>query len=121
MLHRRVLIIEDNTDAADTLRDVLEMDGHEVAVAYSGPEGLATAREFHPDLVLCDIGLPGMDGYDVARLFRADENLKHVHLVALSGYARPEDLTRAADAGFERHIAKPPTLEKIEHALREVL
>jgi len=119
-LQRRVLIIEDNKDAADTLQEVLELDGHEVAVAYSGPEGLAKAREFHPDLVLCDIGLPGMDGYTVARLFRADEELKHAHLVALSGYALPEDLQRAAEAGFERHLAKPPTLEKIEKVVREV-
>ena len=117
---RRVLIIEDNKDAADTLQEVLELDGHEVAVAYSGPEGLARAREFHPDLVLCDIGLPGMDGYTVARLFRADEALRHAHLVALSGYALPEDLQRAAEAGFERHIAKPPTFEKIDKVVREL-
>ena len=117
---RRVLIIEDNKDAADTLQEVLELDGHEVAVAYSGPEGLARAREFHPDLVLCDIGLPGMDGYAVARLFRADEALRHAHLVALSGYALPEDLQRAAEAGFERHIAKPPTFEKIDKVVREL-
>lgn len=119
-LQRRVLVIEDNEDAADTLQEVLELDGHEVAVAYSGPEGLAKAREFRPDLVLCDIGLPGMDGYTVARLFRADNELKHAHLVAVSGYALPEDLQRAAEAGFERHIAKPPTLEKIEKVVREV-
>jgi PAS domain S-box-containing protein len=119
-LQRRVLIIEDNRDAADILQMVLEGEGHEVAVAYNGPEGIAKARQFHPDLVLCDIGLPGMDGYEVARLFRADEALKHAHLVALSGYARPEDLQRAADAGFERHLAKPATLEKIDKVLREV-
>ena len=119
-LQRRVLIIEDNRDAADILQMVLEGEGHEVAVAYNGPEGIAKARQFHPDLVLCDIGLPGMDGYEVARLFRADEALKHTHLVALSGYARPEDLQRAADAGFERHLAKPATLEKIDKVLREV-
>jgi len=117
---RRVLIIEDNKDAADTFREVLELDGHEVAVAYSGHEGLATARAFHPDLVFCDIGLPGMDGYTVARLFRADEELKHAHLVALTGYARPEDVQRASEAGFERHIAKPLTPEKIEKVVREV-
>jgi two-component system CheB/CheR fusion protein len=115
-----VLIIEDNRDAADTLREVLEMEGHEVAVAHSGPEGLAKARQFHPDLVFCDIGLPGMEGYEVARRFRADEGLKHAHLVALSGYALPEDLRRAAEAGFDRHIAKPPTIAKIASAVREL-
>jgi CheY-like chemotaxis protein len=119
-LPRRVLIIEDNRDAADTLQEVLELEGHEVAIAHSGPEGLAKARQFHPDLVFCDIGLPGMEGYEVARLFRADEELKHAHLVALSGYALPEDLRRAAEAGFDRHIAKPPTIAKISSAVREV-
>lgn len=119
-LQRRVLVIEDNKDAADTLQEVLEMQGHEVAVAYSGPDGIAKARQFRPDLVFCDIGLPGMDGYEVARRFRADEELKDTHLIALSGYALPEDLRRAAEAGFERHIAKPLTLATIEKVVWEV-
>ena len=114
---RRVLVIEDNVDAADSLREVLEFDHHEVEVAYSGPEGLKKALQFKPELVLCDIGLPGMDGYEVARAFRADEALKGVHLVALTGYAMPEDLERAVGAGFERHLAKPLSLEKIADAL----
>jgi PAS domain S-box-containing protein len=114
---RRVLIIEDNIDAADSLRDVLEFGDHVVEVAYHGPEGLARAREFKPEVVLCDIGLPGMDGYQVARALRADDALKEVFLVALSGYALPEDLQRAHEAGFDRHLAKPPSIEKIEEAL----
>jgi CheY-like chemotaxis protein/two-component sensor histidine kinase len=114
---RHVLIIEDNADAADSLSEALELGDHEVAVAYNGPEGIAKAREFHPDVVLCDIGLPGMDGYDVARAFRADEQLKGTFLVALSGYALPEDLQRAADAGFQRHLAKPPSIQKLEELL----
>jgi PAS domain S-box-containing protein len=117
-LQRRVLIIEDNKDAADSLQEMLAMNGHEVIVAYSGPEGLAKAREFDPDVVFCDIGMPRMNGYAVARRFRADEKLKHVHLVALTGYASPEDLRHAVEAGFDRHIAKPPPLEKIEKLLR---
>jgi two-component system CheB/CheR fusion protein len=112
-----VLIIEDNIDAADSLREVLEFGEHEIAVAYNGPEGIAKAREFRPEVVLCDIGLPGMDGFEVARAFRADEGLKGTYLVALSGYALPEDLQRAEEAGFDRHLAKPPSLEKIEEAL----
>ncbi len=111
---RRVLVIEDGVDAADSLRDVLESQGHEVAVAYDGPQGLLRAREFRPEVVLCDIGLPGMDGYEVARAFRADEALRGARLVALSGYALPEDLRRAAAAGFERHPAKPPSVEDLE-------
>jgi two-component system CheB/CheR fusion protein len=114
---RRVLIIEDNVDAADSLREVLELSGHEVAVAYNGPDGLAKAREWRPEVLLCDIGLPGMDGYEVARAFRADEALRKTFLVALSGYALPEDLQRASDAGFEQHIAKPPAIDVLETLL----
>ena len=84
---RRVLIIEDNIDAADSLREALELDAHQVAVAHDGPAGLALARSFHPEVVLCDVGLPGMTGYDVARAFRADQVLKRTFLVAVTGYA----------------------------------
>jgi PAS domain S-box-containing protein len=115
---RRVLIIEDNVDAADSLRDVLRCGEHEVEVAYNGPDGLAKARTFKPDTVLCDIGLPVMDGYAVARAFRADEVLKNVLLVAVSGYTLPQDLERAAEAGFEHHLSKPPSLEKLAELLR---
>jgi two-component system CheB/CheR fusion protein len=114
---QRVLIIEDNIDAADSLREALEFSEHEVEVAYTGPTGIAKARARKPEVVLCDIGLPGMDGFDVARAFRADDGLKDVHLVALSGYALPEDLQRAAEAGFDQHLAKPPNLESLEQTL----
>jgi PAS domain S-box-containing protein len=116
---RRVLIIEDNVDAADSLRDVLAFGEHDVEVAYDGPQGMAKAKEFRPDVVFCDIGLPGMDGFEVARSFRADEALKGVFLVALSGYALPEDVARAQAAGFDRHLAKPPSLEKLEEILAQ--
>lgn len=118
---RRVLIIEDNIDAADSLREVLEFSEHKVEVAYNGPEGIAKAREFFPDVVLCDIGLPGMDGYEVAQVFRADEALKGAHLIALSGYAQPEDLRRSSEAGFERHLAKPPSIAKLDELLAKAL
>jgi PAS domain S-box-containing protein len=114
---RRVLVIEDNVDAALSLCEVLELGGHEVSVAYQGPEGLAKAGALRPDVVLCDIGLPGMDGYEVARRLRADPTMAGVLLVALSGYTLPEDLQRAAAAGFDRHIAKPPSVEQIEETL----
>jgi PAS domain S-box-containing protein len=114
---RRVLIIEDNVDAADSLRDVLGFGEHDVEVAYNGPQGIAKAKEFRPDVVFCDIGLPSMDGFEVARAFRADEALKGVFLVALSGYALPEDVARAQAAGFDRHLAKPTSLEKLEEVL----
>jgi two-component system CheB/CheR fusion protein len=114
---RRVLIIEDNLDAATSLRFVLELDAHQVEVAGDGTEGIARARRFKPDLVLCDIGLPNMDGYEVARAFRADHELAHTFMVALSGYALPEDRTRAAQAGFDGHLAKPVAIESIEELL----
>jgi two-component system CheB/CheR fusion protein len=110
---RRVLVIEDNVDAAESLRDALELDGHHVVVAHCGQEGLERARQLRPEAVLCDIGLPGMDGYEVARAFRSDRALDDTYLVALSGYALPEDQRRAAEAGFDRHLAKPPSLDEL--------
>ncbi len=112
-----VLVIDDNVDAADSLRDLLQLAGHEAEVAYSGPQGLEKARAMRPDVVLCDIGLPGMDGYAVAGVIRADPELSSTRLVAVSGYAQPEDLERAKRAGFDRHVAKPPSLERLEQVL----
>jgi len=117
---RRVLIIEDNLDAAESLREALELGEHEVEVAYGGLEGIERARSFHPDVVLCDIGLPGMDGYDVARAVRKDPALQSTLLVALSGYALPEDVERAAQAGFQHHLAKPPSVDALERVLSEM-
>ena len=114
---RRVLVIEDNLDAAESLREVLELAGHAVEVALSGAEGIEKARAFRPDVVLCDIGLPGMNGYEVARAMRADPALRGVTLVALTGYAAPEDMAKTREAGFDLHLAKPPSAEKLEEAL----
>ncbi len=114
---RRVLIIEDNGDAADSLRELLELGEHEIEVAFNGLEGLMRAREFKPEVVLCDIGLPGMDGYAVAEAFRSDEALRATHLVALTGYALPADVARAKEAGFDQHLTKPFSLEQIMHVL----
>jgi PAS domain S-box-containing protein len=110
---RRVLIIEDNVDAADTLQEVLELCGHEVRVALDGPEGLRVAGAFGPEVVLCDIGLPGMTGYEVARAFRSDERLRGALLVALTGYSLPEDRRLATEAGFAYHVRKPPNLDEL--------
>jgi PAS domain S-box-containing protein len=115
----RVLVIEDNVDAADSLREALEFGGRTVEVAHSGAEGIEKARAFRPDVVLCDIGLPGMDGYAVARVMRGDPELRRVSLVALTGYALPEDVAKARAAGFDGHLAKPPTIEKLERVLSE--
>jgi PAS domain S-box-containing protein len=114
---RRVLIIEDNIDGAETLRELLEIVGHEVEVAHCGVEGVRLARELRPDVIFCDIGLPEMDGYAVARELRADPSLSGTLLVALSGYALAEDVRRAADAGFDHHLAKPPELDRLQQLI----
>jgi PAS domain S-box-containing protein len=116
---RRVLVVDDMGEAAESLRAALEIDGHTVVTAESGPEALAAAGSFHPEIVLCDIGLPGMDGYAVARAFRADPALSSIFLVALTGYAQPSDIKAAMDAGFDRHIAKPATIERLAEVLAE--
>jgi CheY-like chemotaxis protein len=118
---RRVLVIEDNLDAAESLKEVLELSGHVVEIAGSGPEGLEKARAFRPEVVLCDIGLPAMDGFEVASAIRADPALRSTALVALSGYATPADLERAVDAGFDRHLAKPADLDELERVMNEAL
>lgn len=113
----RILVIEDIKDVADSLEALLVEDGHEVMVVYDGNGGLDGAKKFRPDIVLCDIGLPGMDGYQVARAFRADDDLKNVCMVSLTGYARPEDIRKAKEAGFHHHLAKPAEPEKIREVL----
>jgi PAS domain S-box-containing protein len=114
---RRVLVIDDNRDAADSLAELAVMLGHEADVAYDAYEGLSKASEALPDVVLCDLGLPGMDGYEFARQLRALDRRHDVQLVAVSGYAQPEDVTRAAEAGFDAHVAKPADPRRIEELL----
>jgi PAS domain S-box-containing protein len=104
---RRVLIIEDNHDTAETLRTLLELAGHEVAVAYAGPAGVETARQVQPEVVLSDLGLPGMDGFAVARALRHDPATAGARLIAVTGYGQEEDQRRARDAGFDQHLVKP--------------
>ncbi|HEY6104465.1 MAG TPA: ATP-binding protein, partial [Anaeromyxobacteraceae bacterium] len=114
---RRVLVIEDDVDGAESLQLALKVEGHEVFVAHDGPTGLERARELRPEVVLCDIGLPGMDGYMVARALRRERGLRDTFLVALTGYALPEDLRRAADAGFDVHLTKPATIEAVQEVM----
>lgn len=117
---RRVLIIEDNVDAANTLREILLFGDHEIAVAHNGIEGLAEARAFGPELILCDIGLPCIDGYAVARTLTDEAIGTTAYLVALSGYAMPEDCQRAIAAGFDEHLTKPPNLDTLNKLLCEL-
>jgi len=113
-----VLIIEDYPDAGQALADVLAARGHRVRLTGDGRSGVAAARESLPDVVLCDIGLPDVDGYDVARAIRAGEHPPF--LVALTGYARPEERKRALEAGFDAHVAKPVSLDELNALLGAV-
>jgi signal transduction histidine kinase/HAMP domain-containing protein len=114
---KRVLIIEDNADAATTLREALAFEGYEVAMANSGAAGLAVLDTFRPDVVLCDIGLPDLDGYEVARRMRADPAARSVLLVALTGYASAVDKENARAAGFDLHLAKPLSIPRFGELL----
>ena len=102
-----VLIVDDNRDAREMLHAWLEELGHRVYTAADGLEGLALARELHPDVALVDIGLPGLDGYQVAENLRASADGCQMLLVAITGYGRPEDSARAREAGFDAHLVKP--------------
>jgi len=104
---RRVLVVEDNPDAAATMRDFLELSGHEVELACSGMDGLEAARHFHPEVVLCDLGLPGMSGFEVAAELRRDPATRSAKLIAVTGYGRDEDRRRSKEAGFDLHLTKP--------------
>jgi CheY-like chemotaxis protein/anti-sigma regulatory factor (Ser/Thr protein kinase) len=108
-----VVVIEDHIDAGRSLAFVLELHGCRVQVARDGRSGIALAREVRPDVVLCDIGLPDLDGYDVARTLRQDVALRSTRLIALSGYAQQEDRKRAKEAGFDAHVAKPPSVDEL--------
>jgi signal transduction histidine kinase len=114
---RTILVVEDYADAAQSLSDVLSLKGHRVQVVTTGREGIARALETAPEFVLCDIGLPDVDGYEVARTLRADPRLRSTVLVALSGYAQAEDRKRAAQAGFDAHLPKPAPLDELTRLL----
>jgi CheY-like chemotaxis protein len=113
--HYRILIIEDNRLAARSSQMILEQSGHTVEVTHSGPHGIQAARRFRPEVVLCDIGLPGLDGYTVARVLRQDEGLHGSFLIAVSGYA--EDERRLREAGFNAHLTKPIDFADLERLL----
>jgi signal transduction histidine kinase len=116
-LSRRVLIVDDNVDAADSLALVLELDGHVTKTGYSAQDALEQAVAFEPDVILLDIGLPEMDGYEVARRVRALGRADDVKLIALTGYGQVEDLRRAQEAGFDDHLVKPVDFEILTRCL----
>lgn len=114
---RRVLIVDDNEDAANSLAMVLQLGGHETASVYTAADALERAAAFKPDVVLLDIGLPGMSGYEVAQRMREMPGLRNIRLVAVTGYGRHDDRLRARDAGFDDHLTKPVEIAVLERAL----
>jgi CheY-like chemotaxis protein len=104
---KRVIVIDDNQLAADSLELLLSLHDFEVRVAYTGPDGLRLALEWPPDVVLCDIGLPGLDGYGVATALRQHALTARARLIAVTAYDSPQARERSLRAGFERHLVKP--------------
>jgi PAS domain S-box-containing protein len=113
----RVLVVDDNVDAAESLRMVLTMSGHQVAAAYCGATALQLAQEQKPDVMIVDIGLPGLNGYQLAVRVRETPELKNIVLVAMTGYGQEEDHRRSTEAGFDYHMVKPADPQKLEEIL----
>lgn len=116
----RVLVVDDNVDAVELLAALLEAFGYKVRIAYDGLTALRLAAEFDPDVVICDIGLPDIDGYEVARRLRGEETGRRRHMVALSGYGQPSDKARSRVAGFDVHLVKPADILQLRKMLDEM-
>lgn len=111
---RRILVIEDNIDSAKTTQMLLELQGHQVQVAYGGLHGIEAAQTFKPEVIILDIGLPGMDGYEVARRLRKLPGTEKTLLIALSGYGQAEDIQKSVEAGFDHHLVKPADTNQLQ-------
>ena len=114
---RRILVIDDNRESADAMAMLLRVFGHDVRTAYDGPTALDMAREQSPDVVLCDVSMPGMSGLEVARRLRQDLGLRDLLMVALTGYGEEEDKRRSEEAGFNAHMVKPINLDVLQALL----
>jgi CheY-like chemotaxis protein len=116
----RVLVVDDNVDAVASLAMLLKANGHDVRTAHDGPATLDAARDYRPDVVLLDIGLPGMNGFEVAKRLRHQPNLSNVVLVAMTGYGQETDRQRSQEAGFDHHLVKPADFGKVQQILATV-
>ncbi|HYP71683.1 MAG TPA: response regulator, partial [Variovorax sp.] len=114
---RRVLVVDDNGDAADTLAQLLRLCGHETHTTHDGEDGIVAAERLQPDIILLDIGLPGLSGHDVCRRIRAQPWGAKVVIYAITGWGQPEDLQRSREAGFNGHLTKPVDLAELERVL----
>ena len=114
---RRILVVDDNVDVATSLAVLLRLSGHEVHVAHDGATALAVAGPHPPDVAILDIGMPNMNGHDLARRLRALPGLDKVLLIALTGRDNEEDRKQSAAAGFDHHLVKPVSLDEVERAL----
>lgn len=114
---KRVMLVDDNIDAAESLAQLLALSGHDARTAGDGTQALRLAREFHPEVVFCDLGLPGMNGYEVARELRRLPFGRDMVLAALTGYGQPGDREKSAMAGFDAHLVKPVDPTVIESFL----
>ncbi len=118
MSRRRILLVDDNRDSVELMRTLLDRLGHQTHTAFDGPGAVKACREFRPEIVLLDIGLPGLTGYEVASQMRALPGCEQIPIIAISGYAREADRARALHAGFSDHIAKPIEIEKLEELVQ---
>jgi PAS domain S-box-containing protein len=114
---KNILLVDDNIDAARMLASLLELDGHRLHLIHHGDEALPAARELHPDVVLLDIGLPGLNGYEVARRLRKESWSKDLQIIAITGYAMKEDIHKARQAGFDHHLTKPVNVDALQGIL----
>jgi CheY-like chemotaxis protein len=117
---RRVLVVDDNKDVAESLANMLQIGGHEIRTAHSGPAALDAARPFNPEVVFLDIGLPGMSGYEVAKRLRKETSLSGAVLVALTGWGSDDVKRMSREAGFDFHLTKPVELTAIERILAQL-
>jgi two-component system OmpR family response regulator len=103
----QVLVVEDHADTVESMAKLLELFGHEVQIARDGPQAIAAARRWRPEFILLDLGLPGMDGYEVARRLRQEGPCQETVVIAVTGYGQPEDRERSRAAGIDHHLLKP--------------